>query len=163
MVSSSKRKEQEEKMKLNELIRAKSKWTSILFVARFIGGFSGAKGWNQGYGYGQSGGYYGTNYDGSSKVHFVFFLHKNHFTVAFQLIAHHITINNLFVLFSLSLSSTLFLSRVAHILGYAGYADYYSGGYGPSGYGAGYQDYYSGNYGKPHYKSNNYHYNNHHQ
>jgi len=31
--------------------------------------------------------------------------------------------------------------------GYAGYADYYSGGYGPSGYGAGYQDYYSGNYG----------------
>lgn len=81
VVSSSKRKEQEEKMKLNELIRAKSKWTSILFVARFIGGFSGAKGWNQGYGYGQSGGYYGTNYDGSSKVHFVLFcfLHKKPF------------------------------------------------------------------------------------
>ncbi|XP_031617686.1 RNA-binding protein squid isoform X2 [Contarinia nasturtii] len=30
--------------------------------------------------------------------------------------------------------------------GYAGYADYYSGGYGAGSYGAGYQDYYSGNY-----------------
>lgn len=43
-----------------------------IFYARFIGGFSGAKGWNQGYGYGQSGGYYGTNYDGSSKSPFCF-------------------------------------------------------------------------------------------
>jgi len=51
--------------------------------------------------------------------------------------------------------------RGRQVRGYAGYADYYSGGYGPSGYGAGYQDYYSGNYGKPYYKSNNYHQNHH--
>lgn len=36
---------------------------------RFIGGFSGAKSWNQGYGYGQSSGYYGANYDGLLQFH----------------------------------------------------------------------------------------------
>ena len=50
----------------------------IHIFARFIGGFSGAKGWNQGYGYGQSSGYYGTNYDCSSKIHicFIFYTQK---------------------------------------------------------------------------------------
>lgn len=94
---------------------------------------------------------------------FVLFLHKNHFKVEFQLIAraNHTTIN-IYLYCFLSLPSLFIdLSFSNSILGYAGYADYYSGGYGPSGYGAGYQDYYSGNYGKPHYKSNNYHYNNH--
>lgn len=83
-----------------------------IFYARFIGGFSGAKGWNQGYGYGQSGGYYGTNYDGSSKAHFVFFLHKTHFTVAFQLIAHRIQQLTFIRIVSLSSLSPPFLSSM---------------------------------------------------